>query len=294
MAAIAQVPEDPEEAAKVAQFTEMVDKLRERMDKEPVAEGLSMLGRSYLVLGKPAEAVAAYERARQMEPKNAGLLADMADAVAVKNGQSLAGEPMKLVDEALRLEPSNLKALMLAGSEAYERKAIPQAIGFFERMVKVGPADHPMVQQASQAVQQLRQVSGTSATAAAEPAASGSGTAGAAAASISGMVDLAPALKARTSPEDTVFIFARPAEGSRMPLAILRRQVKDLPMSFTLDDSMAMSPATRLSSVQRVVVGARVSKSGNAMPQAGDFEVLSEPMAVGAQGVKLEISQPVR
>ena len=79
-----------------------------------------------------------------------------------------------------------------------------------------------------------------------------------------------------------------------MPLAILRRQVKDLPLSFTLDDSLAMSPATRLSSAQRVVVGARISKSGNAMPQPGDWEVLSEPVAVGSQGVKLEISQAVR
>jgi len=79
-----------------------------------------------------------------------------------------------------------------------------------------------------------------------------------------------------------------------MPLAILRLQVKDLPVSFTLDDSLAMSPQARLSSAQRVVVGARISKSGNAMPQPGDLEVLSEPMAVGAKDVKLEISKTVR
>ena len=292
-------PADAEEAAKVAQFTDMVSKLRERMDKEPVAEGLMMLGRSYLVLDKPIEAVAAYERARQMQPNNAGLLADMADALAVKNGQVLAGEPMKLVEQALKLEPNNLKALMMAGSEAYERRAVPEAINYWQRMVRAGPAEHPLVQQAGQAVQQLQQAMGTAAAAAPGGSASVAGTgsstgAATAAASLSGTVDLAAALKANASPEDAVFIFARAPEGSRMPLAILRRQVKDLPVRFTLDDSLAMSPAARLSSAQRVVVGARISKSGNAMPQPGDLEVLSEPMDLGAQNIRLEISQTVR
>jgi cytochrome c-type biogenesis protein CcmH len=281
---------EAEDAAKVAQFTEMVDKLRDRMDKEPAVEGLMMLGRSYLMLDRPAEAVGAYERARLMEPNNAGLLADMADALAVKNGQTLTGDPMRLIEHALRLEPNNLKALMMAGSEAYERRAIPEAIAYWQRMVKAGPAEHPLVQQATQAVQQLQQqATSASATASATPS-----TPSPASASISGTVDLSAELKSGAAPEDAVFIFARPAEGSRMPLAILRRQVKDLPLSFTLDDSLAMSPQARLSSAQRVVVGARVSKSGNAMPQAGDLEVLSEPMALGAKNVKLEISKTVR
>jgi cytochrome c-type biogenesis protein CcmH len=79
-----------------------------------------------------------------------------------------------------------------------------------------------------------------------------------------------------------------------MPLAILRKQVKDLPVRFTLDDSLAMSPAMRLSSVPRVVVGARISRTGNAMPQPGDLEGLSEPVAVGSSGLTIEISRVVR
>ena len=102
---------------------------------------------------------------------------------------------------------------------------------------------------------------------------------------------LSAALKAQASPDDVVFIFARPADGSRMPLAILRKQVKDLPAAFTLDDSLAMSPAARLSLAQQVIVGARISKSGQAMPQAGDLEGLSAPVAVGASGVVVEISR---
>jgi cytochrome c-type biogenesis protein CcmH len=288
------------EQAKVAEFTAMVDKLRERMEQQPVAEGLGMLGRSYLILGKPEEAVRAYERALSMEPQNATLMADMADAMGVRNGNSLSGAPMALIEKALKLEPGNLKALMLAGSEAYDRRDFAGALVHWQQMQKVGPADHPLVQQAALAVQETQREMGTnsgSSAAVSSAAATVEATAPAAAASdarITGRVALAPAVQAQVSPEDTVFIFARPAEGSRMPLAIVRRQVKDLPMDFLLDDSQAMSPATRLSSASTVVVGARISKTGNAMPQAGDWQVLSAPVPVGTQNLDLKISDSVR
>lgn len=309
---------DADEAAKVAEFSGMVEKLRQRMEQEPAAEGLAMLGRSYLILGKPDEAVTAYQRALKMQPGNASLLADMADAMGVKNGNSLSGAPMAFVEQALRLDPSNLKALMLAGSEAFDRNDHPAAQAYWKRAVDAGPEDHPLVKQAGLAIDESRRVAsagtgggaapatpaaavpGTAtvpaaaSTGAAAPAASAAGPAAAGKASVGGTVSLAAALRAQASPEDTVFIFARPAEGARVPLAILRRQVKDLPLSFTLDDSLAMSPAARLSSSSRVIVGARISKSGNAMPQPGDLEVLSEPVAVGTQGLKLEISRVVR
>lgn len=108
---------------------------------------------------------------------------------------------------------------------------------------------------------------------------------------VTGRVELAPALAAQAAPDDTVFIFARPAEGARMPLAILKRKVRDLPLDFHLDDSLAMSPAARLSGATRVVVGARVSKSGQAMPQPGDLEGLSAPVAPGQQGLKIVIGE---
>jgi len=100
-------------------------------------------------------------------------------------------------------------------------------------------------------------------------------------------------LAAKAGPDDTVFVFARPAEGSRMPLAILRKQVKDLPLKFTLDDSLAMSPAAPLSSASRVVVGARISKLGQAIAQPGDLQGVSAPMGTTAQGLKIEISEVV-
>jgi cytochrome c-type biogenesis protein CcmH len=107
-------------------------------------------------------------------------------------------------------------------------------------------------------------------------------------------VKIAPGLAAKVGPSDIVFIFARAEKGPRMPLAILRKQGSDLPVEFTLDDSMAMSPAAKLSDHPRVVIGARVSKSANATPQAGDLQGLSAPVRVGAGRVSVVIDTELR
>jgi cytochrome c-type biogenesis protein CcmH len=115
---------------------------------------------------------------------------------------------------------------------------------------------------------------------------------------VRGQVRLDASLAAQAGPEETVFVFARAVrdDGSAggMPLAILRRQVKDLPISFTLDDSLAMGPGMGISSAKRVVVSARVSRSGQAMPQPGDLEGASSPVEVGARTVDIVISRVVR
>ena len=108
--------------------------------------------------------------------------------------------------------------------------------------------------------------------------------------SVSGTVSLSAALKANVQPDDTLFVLARAQEGSRMPLAILRKQVKDLPLQFMLDDSMGMSSAATLSSAGKVVVVARISKSGNAAPAMGDLVGQSVPVAVGSKDIKIEIN----
>jgi cytochrome c-type biogenesis protein CcmH len=101
-------------------------------------------------------------------------------------------------------------------------------------------------------------------------------------------------MQKQVKPDDTVFIFARAAEGSRMPLAIIQKQVKDLPFKFALDDSTAMSPAAKISGAGKVIVGARVSKSGNATPQPGDLSGQTAAIAVGTAGIQLEIKDLVK
>ncbi len=281
------------------QIAAMVDKLAQRMKEQPNdAEGWAMLARSYSVLGRHPEALVAYEKAVALRKDDPTLLADYADSLAVKNDHKLDGEPMKLVERALKLDPKNIKALSLAGTAAFDRKDYAGAVKQWEKVVAIGPADNAFVQQLGPAIDEARQLAGlppaakpldgapATSAAPATPAAAGS--------SVSGTVTLSAALAKQANPEDTVFVFARPSPGTGMPLAILRKQVKDLPLDFTLDDSMAMSPANALSGSKKVVVSARVSKSGNAMPQPGDLSGQSAEVSVGAKGLRIEIRDIVK
>jgi cytochrome c-type biogenesis protein CcmH len=286
------------------QIVAMVERLSERMKSFPDdTEGWMMLGRSYLVLEQPREAQAAFERARKLSPQDPSVLADLADAIALNQGRVLAGEPARLVATALAVDPSHRKALALAGSAAFEARDYATAARHWERLVSLEPADSPLAAQARAGVQEARQLAAggapapvaatTPATRSAAQGGRAASAAPAAAASVSGTVLLAAALKGQVQPQDTVFVVARAAEGPRMPLAVVRAQVKDLPLTFTLDDRQAMAPGAGLSSATRVVVTARVSRSGQAAPQPGDLEGQSAAVPVGARDLRIEISRTV-
>ena len=292
------------------EFNAAVDRLAEKLKAEPDnGEGWSMLARSYVHLGRFADALPAFVKALEIQGDDPRLLTDYADALAVTRDRNLDGEPTKLIDRALKMDPDNLKALALAGTAAFNRKDFPAAVRHWERMLQLSPADSAFMPQLKDSIAEARRLAAAAPAAAApqQPAApvvatqqgpaaaAAPGDAGAAAAgggTLTGTVKLAPSLKA--APEDTVFLLARPAEGSRMPLAVLRRQVKDLPFQFTLDDSLAMSPGTRLSLHPQVIVEARVSKSGQAQAAAGDFVARTAPIANNSRGVVLEIADVVK
>lgn len=277
-------------ATDAAQMSSMVDQLAERLKSDSGnAEGWAMLARSYTVLERHADALKAYEKAVALAPKDAELLADYADALALRNNRQLQGEPMKWVERALKADPRNLKALALAGTHAWDRKDYKSAAKYWQQLVDAGAPDNELVRQIEPGLAQAREKAGLPA-AAPKPA----GAAAGASASVSGTVTLAPALAGRAGPDDTVFIYARDAQGSRMPLAILRKQVRDLPLRFALDDSLAMSPAARLSGAQKVIVEARVSKSGEARAQAGDLTGQTGPVSPGATALTLEIRDIVK
>ena len=278
------------------QIAALVERLAEHLRTTPGdAEGWSMLGRSYHALDQPAKAAEAFAKVIALRPKDANALADYADAVAVRNGRKLEGEPAAVIEKALALEPDNLKALLLAGTVAFNKEDYAAAVRHWDRAVRVGPPDSILTQQARSAAAEARE---RGKLPPAEPSAQAAAPTGSAAARNSAQitvnVSLSPAIKAQAAPDDTVFVFARPAQGSRMPLALVRKQVKDLPARIVLDDSTAMSPSTKLSSAQSVIVGARVSKSGQAMPAPGDLEGLSEPVGVGGSPVQLVIAKPVK
>jgi cytochrome c-type biogenesis protein CcmH len=297
-----------------AKVEEMVGRLAARLEQEPGnAEGWVVLARTYSSMGRFPEAARAYERAVALLPGDAGLLADYADALgATQNG--LAGKPTQIIEQALKADPTQWKALALAGTAAFDRREYAAAVAYWERLKATVPPTAPIAKSIDDSIAEARSLGGLTGpvtgaipplpkTAAAaplpapaiappppakSPPPSGAPLAGA---SVSGTIALSPALAAKAGPSDVVFVFARPADGSRVPLAILRKEVKDLPLKFTLDDSLAMNPAMAISKHGEVIVGARVSKSGNAAPQSGDLEGLTAVVKVGTSGLTVTIDR---
>ncbi len=267
------------------EIEQMVQRLAERVEQNPEdLDGWRMLGRSYMVMGRFAEAANAYARAAARAPRDAQLLADLADALAMARGQNMLGEPEELVLRALQLDPKNAKALALAGTAAFARGDYRAAVRHWEQMLPLLPAD-------SEDVRIVRENIGEAKTLAAQK---GPAKKAAAAAGLSGIVSLSPKLAAQASPDDTVFIFARAPEGPAMPLAAVRRKVRDLPAKFTLNDGNAMTPQAKLSDFPKVVVVARVSKAGTPAAQKGDLQGASGTIANDARGIAIVIDSQVQ
>ncbi len=269
------------------QIEAMVGGLAARLRENPDdTDGWKMLGRSYAVLGRFGEAVDAYAKAAVRAPRDAQLLVDFADALAMARGQNLQGEPEKLVLRALEIEPRNLKALALAGAAAFESEEFKAAAGYWERMLPLVPPDSEDARAIRANVAEAIQLAGGQAAVpqVGVPQAGG----------LRGTVSIAPKLKGKFDPEATVYIYARAAEGPAMPLAVLRRRARELPLDYALDDTMAMAPGMNLSAHARVVITARVSKSGKATPQPGDLQGASAPVANVARGVNVVIDTVVR
>jgi cytochrome c-type biogenesis protein CcmH len=289
-----------------AQIDDMVAKLAARLEKEPDnIDGWVMLARSYYQQRKFPEAARAYDKLTQLLPNEADLFADYADALAMAQGRKLGGKPMELVNKALQLDPNQWKALAMAGTEAFDRKDYKAAITYWERL-KANAGDEPIGKQIQASIDEARQLAGlppsaptapvapvaaASSKAAPAPAAKVNVPAAAAGKGVSGTVTLEKSLAAKVKPTDTVYIIARAAQGSKMPAALITRPVKDLPLKFTLDDTTSMNPQVKMSAFPEVILVARVSKSGSAMPASGDLEGLSKPVKVGSSGVAVTIDR---
>ena len=303
----------------------MVESLAARMKDRPEdPTGWRLLARAYAAMGRFDESVAAFEQAATRGTEDASLLADWADALGMKQ-QSLDGEPARLIARALTLDPNHPKALSLAASAAFYRNDFDQAIAEWRQLQaqfapgsdeakEVGamiaeaetakrggsasPAGHPGVAASPGAQANVAPSPATQPGVAASPAAQSTLAANAdnaaAASAISGSVTLDAKLRDRATAGDTLFIYARAPSGSRMPVAITRTTAGEWPREFRLDDSMAMTPAARLSNAPEVIVEARISKSGNATPAPGDLVGTSGAIKPGARGVSIVIGDVVR
>jgi cytochrome c-type biogenesis protein CcmH len=243
-----------------ADINAMVEKLAQRMrDKPDDTQGWVMLGRSYKVLKRYPEAVSAFRQANTLKSADPEILLQLADVVAMANSGSLKGEPTRLIEDALSLEPNNDMGLWLYGLAKAEDNQFDQAIHYWQMLQShYTPQDQDykdvqdLIDQAKDAISQTTpNVAIPSKT-------------------IKVVVSLDEKFKTRVNDEDVVFIYAQPMHGG-MPLAVVKKQVKDLPVNVILDDSMSMISTMTLSSVEQLLISARVSQTGSALPQSGEL-----------------------
>ena len=284
----------------MAQLDEQLEKLEKSLQENPKnVNGWMLLARTNDALKRFDKAAAAYEKLSVLvdgETK-AEVLADWADCLAAKNG-SLDGKPEELVDQALKISPKLWKALALKGTAYYNRNQFKEAAATWEKVLadqKPGSEDYQSVLNMvndARTKAGMKPLTGPSSVTRVEPSPVSEAAGSQRVVSVSGTVSLAADLKAGLSGNETVFIFARPVEGSRMPVAVTQVKVSDLPAKFTLDSNMRLPGGMGgMESLKQVVVRARVSKTGNLMPQPGDLEGDTPAVAVGSSNLVVKITK---
>ena len=284
---------DPKDLAKMAQT--LADKLQAKPDN---LQGWVMLGRTYRALENFDAALKAYDSALKLSADD-DLKLERIEIIAMQRQGQFEGEPWNVIREVLQRDPQHFGALLTAGSASYAEGKFADALKYWEQARKPLDANNPDLEGLENAIAAVRDRLGmppakSSLTASSSPSSTASSTSVATSGlNVTGQVNLSASLKSKASPNDVVFIYATPANGDRMPLAIFKTTVSQLPLNFTLDDSSAMTPDRKLSAAGEVMVKVRVSKSGNAMPQSGDLSGSLGPVKVGAKGLKLEIKDQI-
>jgi cytochrome c-type biogenesis protein CcmH len=259
----------------------MVAEFAIKMEKDPSnLKGWAMLARSYRILGRNEDAAKAYARAGDFINSDPQLLADYADVLATNADGNFAGKPLQLINQALKLDPDNLMALWLSGTAAYSSGNYKAAVQTWEKLAKQIPAD----------TDEARAIQGSIAEARSKGGLSSQAPTSLAGKSISGKIELAPDLKSKIKSGDIVMVIAR-KPGERMPVAVLKIAASDFPMSFTLNDSLAMNPSAPLSQLSEASIEVRISKTGMAKPEAGDLISSAQTVKVGESSVRLLIDQ---
>ena len=270
---------DPKDLTKMAQT--LAEKLQDKPDN---LQGWVMLGRTYRTLENFDAALRAYDSALKLSDDD-DLKLERIEVIAMQRQGQFEGEPWNVIREVLQRDPQHFGALLTAGSASYAEGKFADALKYWEQARKPLDANNPDLQGLESAIATVRERLGMPPAKATPAATSGL--------NVTGQVNLSASLKSKASPNDVVFIYATPANGDRMPLAIFKTTVSQLPFNFTLDDSTAMAPDRKLSAAGEVMVKVRVTKSGNAMPQSGDLSGSLGPVKVGAKGLKLEIKDQI-
>ncbi|WP_301151772.1 c-type cytochrome biogenesis protein CcmI [Metapseudomonas otitidis] len=239
---------------------EMTARLEKAVQAQPdSAEGWYFLGRTYMAQERPVDAAKAYERAVQIAGRQPELLGQWAQALYFASQKRFTPEVQALTEDALKADPNEVTSLGLLGIAGFEEGRFKDAIGYWERLIAVLPQDDPSRAALQGGIDRARERLAENGETLPERE-----TLTKSMPQLKVRVDLAAALKDKVQPGDTVFIFARAAEGPPMPLAVKRLTVKDLPAEVVLSDADAMMPQLKISNFPQVQLVARVSREGNA------------------------------
>ncbi|HFD32467.1 MAG TPA: c-type cytochrome biogenesis protein CcmI [Gammaproteobacteria bacterium] len=255
--------------AGLGSIDEMLAKLEAKLKQNPNnAEGWFLLARSYMSMNKYKEAVVALEKTNQLIPNNPVVMLRYADALTMLNGGQISGKPFELIKKAVAIKPDDPTGLWLIGMGYAEQGEYQRAISYWNLLLPL-LKDDKSINEVQKLISQAKSKSGIAVTDE-DVTKISSLTKKKSIASLKVNVSIDPAKLKTVSMNDTVFIFAKAVSGPPMPLAVVRKQVKDLPIEVVLDDSMAMIPSMRLSSFDKVKITARVSKTGKPLLQKGD------------------------
>ena len=286
-----------------------IAQLAEKMKQDPDnAEGWALLGRAYKSTRRFAEARDALKRAHDLLPDDADLMVEYAETLVLSSSDHrIQGDALALIEKAIQTNPQNQKGLWLAGIADSQAGKYAEAVKKWKTLLPLLP---PGSNVASSVQEQIAQAEAlrdgkplpapstqpppetSKAAAAAEAGANEAQAAATSGPRILVTVALDPRLKDKVAPGDTLFVFAKAASGPPMPLAIAKLSAAQLPASVTLTDAMSMLPNMNLSAFAQIVIGARISKSGQAIAQSGDLQALSAPLPNSrSEPVELTIDQ---
>jgi len=262
----------------------MVTEFAQKMEKDPQnLKGWVMLARSYRILGRNQEAEKAYARAGDFVNSDPQLLADYADVIATNTNGDFSGKPMQLINQALKLDPNNLLALWLSGSASFSTQNYKVAVQTWEKLNSLLPAQSDESRAIQASIAEAREKGHLPASA---PLVMSDKA-------VSGIVEVAADLQSKIKAGDILMVIAR-KPGERMPVAVLKTDVTKFPMSFVLNDALAMNPQMPISQLPEVSVEVRISKTGMAKAETGDLISKPKIVTVGTSKVRLLIDQAIQ
>lgn len=304
-------PAGDEAGSHGADIEAAIAQLAEKMKQNPDnAEGWALLGRAYKSTRRFADARDALKHAHDLVPDDADLMVEYAETLVLSGSdRRIQGEALALIEKAVQTNPQNQKGLWLAGIADSQAGKYDEAVKKWNTLLPLLPPDsevatsvHEQIAQAEALrdgkplpVPSIQSRSETSkAATTAEAGANKDEPTATTGPRILVTVALDPRLKDKVAPGDTLFVFAKAASGPPMPLAIAKLTAAQLPASVTLTDAMSMLPNMKISAFAQIVVGARISKSGQAIAQSGDLQTLSAPLPNSrSEPVELTIDQAV-